>query len=202
MSYLHNQDVATFLTHTAGMSSWVYVVIGYFVYQIIVKGIESDRAQRIAKTEAKLKIELVERLRDPDIVQQVLETRMSGADASPDDGQALQVQLELGKQALAREKVKEHATRSSGSGGWLILPGLVCFLTGAAFITAHLLGGSRVSSGLLLPGLVCVAVGWALLAFVVYQKDQAKKKNAQSQEADSLLPSETAPQANELSRES
>ena len=147
------------------MDFWFFVlacVLISAVAKLLASAIDGQRDTRIAKVEADLKLKLIERLHDPELVRRVVEARLP-LDKSLEAGAA--VPEEPGR---AGSQANRPAT---GSGGIFVLLGLTSFLVGIAFVIASLAVNNR---ELILPGAICTAVGLALLTFATSQKQIRK----------------------------
>lgn len=154
---------------------------------LLTKVIENDRETRIAKIEADLKRDLVDRLGDPKLVAQVLEAKLSGG-ATPGE------ESSKGRSDSSRSDVhaaNSHVAAHSGGGDsgellskkdsqGLLLGGLITTLVGVAFCVLCGLEGDDYA----VPAVLCTAVGLALLAFPAMKEELGKaatKKKIQSE---------------------
>ena len=142
------------------MSFWAFVAVAVIVgaiSKVITTAIEHDRETRLAKVESDLKLKLVEKLGDPELVRQVVEARLKvGDDEDSDD---------IGLEVVASALEKKEEDLASGRNG-MVLGGLICTLIGGAFGIYTAVEGMD----MLLPALLCGAVGLGLLTFATSQK--------------------------------
>lgn len=127
------------------------------IFKLVKCGLDGDRDARLAKIDAKLKVDLVDRLGDPELVRRVVEARLpAGEDA---EGMALE--------SAPREPSPESKKEEDDDKVY-VLVGLICFLIGVAFIVSRF---ATNIDALVIPGAVCGAVGLAFLMFASSHKE-------------------------------
>lgn len=146
------------------MELLILIPVVWFVYRIVHTAIENDRIQKVARIEADLKLKLVEKLKDPELVLKVIESRLDST-ASPQE----RVERKRPGRVEARAQVQLASSRP-GRAPRMVLGGMIVFLTGIAFIICSQVE-HREFDELLLPGLLSCAVGLSLLTFATSQKE-------------------------------
>ncbi|MCB9880360.1 MAG: hypothetical protein H6834_01110 [Planctomycetes bacterium] len=150
------------------MSFWAFVALAIAIFaivEIINKVSQASQAVRIARIEADLKRDLVDRLGDPNLVARVVEAKFSGQDALvPGDGKSLQAKVVM--------QGVEPSPAPQGSG--ILFSGLVLSCVGGAFLV---LAGMQ-DNDFAIPGVLCLACG---LAFLVYPTARDELARARSQ---------------------
>ncbi len=133
--------------------------------KLAASAIENDRVTRLAKVEADLKLKLVAKIGDPELVRRIVEARSphvwdeSTVDATGAAPSAMP--------PAAPPEPAVGAEARAKTGGPSVLVGLVAFLIGAAFLVCTFFQGQE---ELMLPGLLCAAVGLAFLTYATSQQ--------------------------------
>ncbi|HMQ23785.1 MAG TPA: hypothetical protein PKE00_14930, partial [Planctomycetota bacterium] len=156
-------------------SFWVFIVIAlsiFAVVEVIGKIAAASREVRIARIEADLKRDLVDRLGDPALVARVVEAKFSG---TLQNGKGSKVTDAAGAQvvfASAGAPTVQADGKAAGSG--LLFVGLIATFIGSAFLV---LAGT-VDDDFVIPGVLLLAGG---LAFLVYPTARDEIARARSQ---------------------
>ncbi|MCA8970614.1 MAG: hypothetical protein KDC95_12550 [Planctomycetes bacterium] len=151
------------------MSFWAFVALAIAIFatvEIINKVSQANQAVRIARIEADLKRDLVDRLGDPNLVARVVEAKFSGSEDAfvPGGGTSLQAKVVM--------QGDEAQPAPQGSG--ILFSGLVLSCVGGAFLV---LAGMQ-DNDFAIPGVLCLACG---LAFLVYPTARDELARARSQ---------------------
>ncbi|PIE23927.1 MAG: hypothetical protein CSA62_05920 [Planctomycetota bacterium] len=145
---------------------WTYffwTALGYFAYRIIVTAIENERITKVAKIEAKLKHELVQRYQDPAAVERILSGKLHDPHAMRyrvENEDAAEPQRFVSMEGAAQEL--EGGSRKGKSGDGYLLSGLIIFLLGGAFCASAWIVAEDV---LFIPGSFLLAIGLGLLTY-------------------------------------
>ncbi|MFQ5503942.1 MAG: hypothetical protein ACE5F1_03990 [Planctomycetota bacterium] len=160
----------------AAMDKWpaiAVIVMGYFVYDLIQRKIKADRDEKIAQVEADMRLKLVKELKDPALVEKVLQTKLDagedGVELADKEIDKLHAMAKLDEPDPRSKSAKLRATATSQ-----VRWGLVLFLTGAALIFAALPFTAHVRP-LWIPGLILAAIGLAIITFATMQRDIHKQ---------------------------
>ena len=151
---------------------YLWIALSYFMYRIIVTAIENERITKVAKIEAKLKQELMQRYSDPGAVERILSSKLHDPHSmrhrvEHEDG-AEQERL-ASMEGAASTHTHEEQERKARDGH--LLGGLISFLLGLAFCASAWLVNIE---PLYIPGLLLGAIGLALLTFATSQQEIAK----------------------------
>ncbi|GEM_PF-3536459 len=159
------------------MSTIVTLSLIFVSYKIIKLALKNEGAAKVAKIEARLKLDLAERIEDPELIRKIVEARLPLEDhedleESRRGNGRFEAEVSLETGAKAREPGPRTGLPSDMHG--YVLWGLILFLVGTVVVVASYADAAGFGD-LAFPGLITGAVGIALLSFATSQKHLRKQ---------------------------
>ena len=145
------------------------VILAIVIYKIIKMIIEADRDAKIARVKADLKVRLLEKVQDPELLRDILEKDL---DLSPEG-------LQLHKEAWDKNKelVQTRALARRSDGGWRFGIGMLSFFLGVASLIGSIFERGSDQEDLIVGGVILVFVGWVLLGWHVFLQERKNESS-------------------------
>lgn len=143
------------------------VILAIVVYKIIKMIVEADRDAKLARVKADLKVKLLEKVQDPELLRDILEKDL---DLSPEG-------LQLHKEAWDKNKelVQTRAEARRRDGGWRFVSGMLAFFLGVGLLIGSIFEHSSDQADLIVGGVIFVFLGWVILGWHVYTQERKKE---------------------------
>ena len=150
------------------------LILAIVVYKIIKMIIEADRDAKLARVKADLKVRLLEKVQDPELLRDILDKDL---DLSPEG-------LQLHKEAWDKNKERVHSRAAARrcDGGWRFVSGMLSFFLGVGLLVGSIFEQGSDQEGLIGSGVFFVFLGWIVLGWHVYTQERKKEVAGSPQE--------------------
>lgn len=144
------------------MSFLTTVILAIVIYKIIKLVVEANRDAKMARVKADLKMRLLERVQDPELLRDILDKDL---DLSPEG-------LQLHKEAWDRRHSNPRTRPARKDGGWRFVSGMVFFFIGLGLLLMALFGTGSDAAEAWQPAIFFILYGWVMLGWHVYSQER------------------------------
>ena len=138
------------------------IIIAVVIYKIIKMVVEANRDAKMARVKADLKIRLLDRVQDPELLRDILDKDL---DLSPEG-------LQLHKEAWDRKQYDGRPRVARKDGGWRFVSGMVFFFIGLGLLLMSLFGQGADAEDAWQPAIFFILYGWVMLGWHVYSQER------------------------------
>jgi hypothetical protein len=151
-----------------------WIVIGIVIYNLVKLIIEANRDAKLARVKADLKLRLLERVQDPELLRDILDKDL---DLSPEG-------LDLHKEAWDRNREQAMTSPKCRDRGWAFVIGMISFFMGIGVILLSIMESGSTGDDALTGGICLLVLGWVLLGWHVYSQERKGERSRNPEDLD------------------